>query len=257
MIGAWTVRWTMPRIAPRPMRHLTPIEVGLTAAIVAVEAEEPRILVAADPKSGTRAGLPFGPFDPLSHRTFEIGLRNWVAAQTAINVGYVEQLYTFGDRGRHARPDDTGMHMISVGYLALTRMSDNAAALREAQAGFEPWYRFFPGRTGATAGRAFSTRPSCRCWSSGPRPAKQRAAAAARPARAAAALLRRRRLALGRGEGARPLRAALRSGAGRGGAPRRPRGHRAARARSRRSARRCASTIAGSWRPRSRGCAPN
>jgi hypothetical protein len=106
--------------------------------------EEPRILVAADPKSETRAGLPFGPFDPLAHRTFEIGLRNWVAAQTAINVGYVEQLYTFGDRGRHARPDDTGMHMISVGYLALTRMSDNAAALREATASFEPWYRFFP-----------------------------------------------------------------------------------------------------------------
>ena len=133
---------TMDRaIADKP---LTPIEVGLTAAIVAVEAEEPRILVAADPKGGTRAGLPFGPFDPLSHRTFEIGLRNWVAAQTAINVGYVEQLYTFGDRGRHARPDDTGMHMISVGYLALTRMSDNAVALREAGAGFEPWYRFFP-----------------------------------------------------------------------------------------------------------------
>ena len=123
---------------------LTPIEVGLTAAIVAVEAEEPRILVAADPRSETRAGLPFGPFDPLSHRTFEIGLRNWVAAQTAINVGYVEQLYTFGDRGRHARPGDTGMHMISVGYLALTRMSDNAAALRAAGASFEPWYRFFP-----------------------------------------------------------------------------------------------------------------
>jgi hypothetical protein len=117
--------------------------VGLTAAIVAVEAEEPRILVAADPKSGTRAGLPFGPFDPLSHRTFEIGLREWVKAQTALTVGYVEQLYTFGDRGRHARPDDTGMHMISVGYLALTRVSDNAA-LRAAGAGFEPWYRFFP-----------------------------------------------------------------------------------------------------------------
>jgi len=64
----------------------------MTAAIVAVEAEEPRILVATDPKGGIRAGLPFGPFDPLAHRTFEIGLRNWVAAQTAINVGYVEQL---------------------------------------------------------------------------------------------------------------------------------------------------------------------
>jgi len=34
--------------------------------------------------------------------------------------------------------------MISVGYLALTRMSDNAAALREGGATFEPWYRFFP-----------------------------------------------------------------------------------------------------------------
>ena len=124
--------------------HLTPIEVGLTAAIVAVEAEEPRILVAADVKSGTRAGLPFGPFDPLAHRTFEIGLREWVKAQTALNVGYVEQLYTFGDRGRHARPDDTGMHMISVGYLALTRMSGSEAALQAAGAGFEPWYRFFP-----------------------------------------------------------------------------------------------------------------
>jgi hypothetical protein len=127
-----------------PETALTPIEVGLTAAIVAVEADEPRILVATDLRSETRAGLPFGPFDPLSHRTFEIGLRAWVTAQTALTVGYVEQLYTFGDRGRHARAGDTGMHMISVGYLALTRMSDNAAALRATSAGFEPWYQFFP-----------------------------------------------------------------------------------------------------------------
>jgi hypothetical protein len=124
--------------------QLTPIEVGLTAAIIAVEAEEPRVLIAADPQSETRAGLPFGPFDPLAHRTFEIGLRAWVTAQTGQNVGYVEQLYTFGDRGRHARPGDTGPHMISVGYLALTRMSGKAAALPTAGAGFEPWYRFFP-----------------------------------------------------------------------------------------------------------------
>ena len=123
---------------------LTPIEVGLTAAIVAVEAEEPRILVAADPQSEIRAGLPFGPFDPLAHRTFEIGLRAWVAAQTTLNVGYVEQLYTFGDRGRHARPGDLGPHMISVGYLALTRMPGKAEALASAGAAFEPWYRFFP-----------------------------------------------------------------------------------------------------------------
>src|SRR5262245_10704142 len=60
---------------------LTPIEIGLTAAIVAMEEEEPAILVAGEGAKGeahpadTRAGLPSGPFDPLAHRTFEIGLR--------------------------------------------------------------------------------------------------------------------------------------------------------------------------------------
>ncbi len=124
---------------------LTPIEIGLTAAIVAVEADEPIILVTGESGSGaTIPGLPFGPFDPIAHRTLEIGLRAWVKAQTALAVGYVEQLYTFGDRGRHARPDDAGPHMVSVGYLALTRVPKNVAALRAAGAGFEPWYRFFP-----------------------------------------------------------------------------------------------------------------
>lgn len=122
---------------------LTPIEIGLTIAIVAVEDDEPTVLIAGD-RNETHAGLPSGPFDPLSHRTFEIGLREWVTAQTALSVGYVEQLYTFGDRGRHARPGDTGAHVVSVGYLALTRVPEDAAALRAAGAGFEPWYRFFP-----------------------------------------------------------------------------------------------------------------
>jgi len=123
---------------------LTPIEIGLTAAIVAVEDGEPAILVAGDGEKGeARAGLPFGPFDPLAHRTFEIGLRAWVEAQTGLRVGYVEQLYTFGDRGRHVATD-AGPHVVSIGYLALTRIPDSAAALKAAGAGFEPWYRFFP-----------------------------------------------------------------------------------------------------------------
>src|SRR6185436_9365304 len=118
---------------------LTPIEIGLTAAIVDVEDGEPAILVAGeDERNEPRAGLPFGSFDPLAHRTFEIGLRAWVEAQTGLRVGYVEQLYTFGDRGRHARPGDTGSHVVSIGYLALTRMAEHPATLRAAD--FEPWY---------------------------------------------------------------------------------------------------------------------
>src|SRR6516162_5809650 len=123
---------------------LTPIEIGLTAAIVTMEADAPAILVAGDAGTGSdrSKGLPFGPFDPLAHRTFEIGLRSWVEAQTGLRVGYVEQLYTFGDRGRHAHPYDTGPHIVSIGYLALTRLPENPGALRAAGARFEPWYRF-------------------------------------------------------------------------------------------------------------------
>jgi hypothetical protein len=119
---------------------LTPIEIGLTAAIVAIEGNEPLILTASGSDGDRLAGLPFGPFDAVSHRTFEIGLRAWVEEQTGLRLGYVEQLYTFGDRGRHTQAGDT--HVASIGYLALTRAADNAA--RSPGATFEPWYRFFP-----------------------------------------------------------------------------------------------------------------
>ena len=122
----------------------TRIEIGLTAAIVAVEGDEPTLLVAGDGGGEALTGLPSGPFDPLEHRTFEIGLRTWVKAQTGLAVGYVEQLYTFGDRGRQIPATDGGPHVVSIGYLALTRMPDTATVLRSSGAGFKPWYRFFP-----------------------------------------------------------------------------------------------------------------
>ncbi len=62
--------------------------------------------------------------------------------QAGLRLGYVEQLYTFGDRGRHTLAGDTDAHVASIGYLALTRAADNAA--RAPGAVFEPWYRFFP-----------------------------------------------------------------------------------------------------------------
>jgi hypothetical protein len=123
---------------------LTPIEIGLTAAIVAIDASEPLVLTASGSDGDRLAGLPFGPFDAVAHRTFEIGLRAWVEEQSGLNLGYVEQLYTFGDRGRHARPGDTDAHMVSVGYLALTRITDTTSQPHVAGAAFEPWYRYFP-----------------------------------------------------------------------------------------------------------------
>lgn len=123
----------------------TAIEIGLNAAVVAVERLTPLILVIEPQGTETLESLPYGPFDPLRHRTLEIGLRAWVEAQTDLRLGYVEQLYTFGDRGRHAQPADTGPHVMSVGYLALARTSeDSAAALARSGARWGPWYEYFP-----------------------------------------------------------------------------------------------------------------
>ncbi len=121
-----------------------PIEIGLTAAIVAIDDDAPQILVAGSRSDEAPIGLPTGPFDPVAHRTFEIALRTFVAEQTALSIGYVEQLYTFGDRGRHVRAGDTDPRVVSVGYLALTRLPEEDKALKAAGARFEPWYRFFP-----------------------------------------------------------------------------------------------------------------
>jgi len=118
------------------------IEIDMSAAIVAVAEERPLILVVPGRGPGAPAALPSGQFDPLAHRTMEMGLRDWVRAQTGLTLGYVEQLYTFGDRGRHAQPEDTGPHMVSVGYLALTRVRGEAAG--ELGARWRDWYAIFP-----------------------------------------------------------------------------------------------------------------
>lgn len=126
-------------------KTLTPIEIGLTAAVVAIDGGEPQILVASGGNgSEPRAGLPFGPFDPVAHRTLELGLREWVEEQTGLSLGYIEQLYSFGDRGRHADRGKSGSHIMSVGYLALTRITESVDEAPEPGSAFEPWYRYFP-----------------------------------------------------------------------------------------------------------------
>jgi len=112
------------------------VSIGLSAAIVAVEGEHPSVLVVAH--EGSQDALPFGPFDPSDHRTLESGLRKWVGEQTKFDLGYTEQLYTFGDKGRHLSAGSGG-RVVSVGYLALTRQ------VREApDTQWRGWYHYFP-----------------------------------------------------------------------------------------------------------------
>jgi hypothetical protein len=126
-------------VTGQPDEHSHPVLIGLSAAIVSAEDERPCVLVVH--RAGNADALPFGPFDPLSHRTLESGLRNWVSEQTYLQLGYVEQLYTFGDRGRHLLRANEGQRVVSVGYLALTRPQ---GALKAPDTLWRDWYGYFP-----------------------------------------------------------------------------------------------------------------
>jgi hypothetical protein len=110
------------------------VVLGLSAVIVAVTGEQPRILtVGTGPCS-----LPSGTLDPAGDRTLERALRRWVAEETGIELGYVEQLYTLGDRRRGPVEDE---RLVTVAYLALVR---EGPVPDRAGARWGDWYDFFP-----------------------------------------------------------------------------------------------------------------
>ncbi len=135
---------------------MTPtIVVGLNAVIVAVTEEEPRLLTVERSDHGMAGAfahepaLPFGPLDAAGHRTLDLGLRAWVREQTGLELGYVEQLYTFADRHRDPRERAGGPRMVSIAYLALVREGRVAGA---GQARWRGFYEFLPWED-ARAGR--------------------------------------------------------------------------------------------------------
>jgi len=111
------------------------IDVDLEAVIVAVTDDEPRVLTLP----GAADALPSGRLDPTVDRTLDKGLRRWVLEQTGIEVGYVEQLYTFGDRERDPEERSGGPRVLSIAYLALVREEQPST-----EAAWRAWYDFFP-----------------------------------------------------------------------------------------------------------------
>lgn len=128
------------------------IVLDLNAVILAVTADQPRVLTVRLPAVTGRQhksigtmqpnSLPSGPLDPATDRTLELALRGWIRRQTGIEVGYVEQLYTFADRGRSHQERSGGPRLISVAYLALVReqpIAERTAASWQNCYDFLPW----------------------------------------------------------------------------------------------------------------------
>ena len=121
------------------------IVIGLNAVIVAVTEGQPRVLTIKNGNNSLVRGqelksLPFGLLDSVKDRTMELGVRRWVKEQTGLELGYVEQLYTFGDRSRN--PGEIGnSRFISIAYLALIRESDTLGFGESQWVGY---YSFLP-----------------------------------------------------------------------------------------------------------------
>ncbi|MEM8771566.1 MAG: NAD regulator [Pseudomonadota bacterium] len=120
------------------------VAITLNAVLAAFDDGRPQVLCVQSGDGGI--ALPYGPFDPERHRTFEIGMREWVTRQTSLSLGYIEQLYTFGDKGREApaaalSEAANDERIVSVGYLAL---APEPAPVSASGAGWRNWYSFFP-----------------------------------------------------------------------------------------------------------------
>lgn len=114
------------------------VRLEIEAVVVSVADETPRVLtVAGSPR------LPSGDFVPERDRTLELAARRLIAEQTGgLQVGYLEQLYTFGDRFRDPREVAGGPRLVSVGYLAL--VGADAAASAPPGVAWRDWYAHFP-----------------------------------------------------------------------------------------------------------------
>lgn len=110
----------------------TALSAELVAVLVAVTQAQPRVLTTQCARA-----LPAGPLQH-THQSLQNGVRQWVEQQTHHELGYVEQLYTFADKGRFYV---SGQRVISVSYLALT-VEDSTEKVDEV--GWQDWYRYFP-----------------------------------------------------------------------------------------------------------------
>src|ERR1700747_2355693 len=125
-------------IAPERGRGAA-LSIRLSAAIVTATVDQPRALIVRIGREPVEA-LPSGSLE-VEHRTLEVGLRAWVERQTSQTLGYVEQLYTFGDRDRTKTVETRPGRALPVAYLALVREARPSGA---AEALWQNWYRFFP-----------------------------------------------------------------------------------------------------------------
>lgn len=125
-----------PDLAPPPA-----IGIALSAALITVRHQQPMVFIldaacASDGDGKPDLTLPGGRLQPSLHDTLEQGVRELVTEQAGIDLGYTEQLCSFGEQGRVVGTEQDGRercvandqtHLVSIGYLALIAAPHTAA----------------------------------------------------------------------------------------------------------------------------------
>ena len=135
------------------------LSVSLDAVIVRMRGDDPQLLTIDT--NGT-ASIPSGPLDPDRDRTLERALRRWITEQSGVEIGYAEQLYTFGDLDRVVDRSDGDPRLLSVAYLALVRDAEVTSG-----ATWLDLYDLFPWedrRQGTPVSVASSIIPALEAW---------------------------------------------------------------------------------------------
>ncbi|MCF6321906.1 MAG: NAD regulator [Rhizobiaceae bacterium] len=119
------------------------VQIALSAVIICLQDNYPAILRNSGSDDVFADALPFGMFNPETHKTLEGGLRSWVTEKTGLSLGYCEQLQAFDDKSPNKA--DGSLHTVNLGYLALSASGTGKNTIPgNLAASWKSWYAFFP-----------------------------------------------------------------------------------------------------------------
>ena len=154
-----------PKVHVRPRPAGEEVAIGLSAAVLAMQGDEPMVAVLPMPGSShaSDAILPSGRFAPREHASLEKGLRSLALREAGLKLGFAQQLYTFGERA--APHSGIGAPVfVSVCYLAL--LGPEHCQSRSGPS-WRSWYDFLPWedwRRGRPSCLANRIEPRLKAW---------------------------------------------------------------------------------------------
>jgi hypothetical protein len=142
------------------------LAVELTAAVIAIQHEQPVVLALRGPtgEQGAMELLPSAPFRPAIHATFEEAVRQRVEEETSLELGFLEQLSSDCSRFSPLSSGARAQRSISIGHLALSRADKGENLGNTEWVGIYSYFPWEDWRSGRPAVLADSLQAEINAW---------------------------------------------------------------------------------------------